>query len=117
MLAASRKHQVLTQHLLCHLSDLVDCVADVDAFLKAILSEDTLGACEALDLSLYHKLVLIVGAKLSADSKSFFGAEGHGSSWYGDHVLVDELGRLVLVKVDFPLTHWYELLSGFFLQG
>ena len=107
--AASWEHEVFAEHLARNIFHLIDCIADVDALLEAILPKDTLCPREPLYLSLDYELILEVRAELSADSKGFFGTESHGTSWDRDHILVNELGRLVFVQMNPSLAHRNEL--------
>lgn len=64
---------MFTEHFVSNLFDLVNRVADVDAFLKAVFAEHTLSASHTLDLSLDNELAIKVGPELPAHDESLFG--------------------------------------------
>ena len=98
VLVGPRQHQVLPKHLIRYLLHLVNRIHHVNPRLEPILTEYTLGPRKALHLCLDDELPFEVRAKLPGDDEGFFRCEGHGAEWDRDHVLVHELGGLVLME-------------------
>ena len=76
----------------------------MDALLKAVFQKDALRPGKPLHLGLHNELVFEIGAKLAPNDEGLLAGECDGAERNRDHVLVDELGSLVLVEVDLPLS-------------
>jgi len=63
---------MFTEHFVSNFFYLVNRVADMDTFLEAIFTENTLCASNPLDLSLDNELAIKVGPKLPAHNESLF---------------------------------------------
>ena len=95
---ATGQDQVLAEHFVSDFLHLINRIAHVDARLEAILSKDALRAREALHLRLDYELPFEVGAEFSPDNEGLLGSEGHSAQRNRNHVLMNELGGLVLVQ-------------------
>ena len=105
--AASRiaiwEYQALSYHPIRDFFDLLDWIADMNAFLKAILQKDALCAGKSLDLRFYDKFALEIWAELTANDECLLAGESNSSKRDRDHVFVNQLGSLILVQVDMTL--------------
>lgn len=92
-------HVLLSKHLVSNFFDLLDGVGSLNCSFKAIIFEKSTGPSITFDLGFdYEASGSIVDSEGPSHIESLLFVEGYLPFWDWHHILVHELGSLVLVE-------------------